>query len=365
MNKISNFVEGIRLETSHFEGSPVLKKSSTRSRDDHIEEVAAAVDEESELNRVNMRTNELLLQAERFKAKVATPPKGIMNEIIPVQNRFQNPFDTKDIRDKFVTPNGLVPLNDEIHWIRNFDQDDEFFHVTCHVDDLTKNKIERGEFIDLEKLLPKEKNGASIGGGFSREDGIFKFGMKEGQAFVAPVSESVGRISSVKKWDQAFRVYAAIYSQANPSRAGEIWQYVFVIHNAASTFPWENVAYYDYTFRQLMASKPLRNWGKTYTQGWNIALKSSNQVQPARFGGAQNRAGPFSQTKQDWRDNCCRRFNKNKCTKTSNECRYDHRCTYCGGWQHSKANCRKKGTKEGNQRGKTSGDKVTGGDNAE
>ena len=94
------------------------------------------------------------------------------------------------------------------------------------------------------------------------------------QSYLCPPNDSRGgmKINSVKKWDQAFRVYAAIYTQANPTRSSEIWQYVYVIHTAATSNPWDNVAFYDITFRELMASKPWRSWGKTYTQGWNMAL---------------------------------------------------------------------------------------------
>ena len=34
--------------------------------------------------------------------------------------------------------------------------DDDFFHLTCHIDSPLKNKIENGEFVDLDKLLPKD-----------------------------------------------------------------------------------------------------------------------------------------------------------------------------------------------------------------
>ena len=35
--------------------------------------------------------------------------------------------------------------------------DDDFFHLTCHIDPSLIHKIEKGEFIELEKLLPKDK----------------------------------------------------------------------------------------------------------------------------------------------------------------------------------------------------------------
>ena len=251
-----------------------------------------------------------------------------------------------------MTESGLAPVNEEIQWLRNFDQDDEFFHITCHVDDSMKQKISRGEFIDLERLLPKDK----VAGRVTADDSIFKFGVKEGHPFVTPASEPTMKISNVKRWEQAFRVYAAIYTEANPSRASEVWQYVYVIHTAASSMPWENVSYYDYTFRQLMASKPWRSWAKTYTQGWNLAMKNNLGGGYSGFSGSSqnhssnhfqmNRTDKGNHNTQDWCDNCCRRFNKNHCSKSHAECKYDHRCTYCGLFYHGKFNCRKRNGKE-------------------
>ena len=89
--------------------------------------------------------------------------------------------------------------------------------------------------------------------------------------FIPAASEN--KINGICRWEQAFRVYAAIYSQANPSCAAEIWQYVHVINTAASAYVWENVSNYDFTFRQLMAYHPQRNWGKIYNQMWNISMR--------------------------------------------------------------------------------------------
>ena len=56
--------------------------------------------------------------------------------------------------------------------------------------------------------------------------------------------------------------YAQIYSEFNPHRAAEIYQYIHTIHNASLAYKWDNVAYYDYVFRQNMAENPQRSWGK-------------------------------------------------------------------------------------------------------
>ena len=35
--------------------------------------------------------------------------------------------------------------------------DDEFFHLTCHIDSTLMEKIKKGQFVDLEKLLPSDR----------------------------------------------------------------------------------------------------------------------------------------------------------------------------------------------------------------
>ena len=42
--------------------------------------------------------------------------------------------------------------------------DDEFFHITCHVEEALKFKIEQGKFVDFEKLLVKDRSFARPGG---------------------------------------------------------------------------------------------------------------------------------------------------------------------------------------------------------
>ena len=98
---------------------------------------------------------------------------------------------------------------------------DQFFHLACHVDSTLKNKIEYGEFIDLERLLPRCRS-------FKAEEGRLEWVTKDGLTFLAPTQERDLKINGFKKWDEAFRVYASIYCNANPSRAGEIWQYIYV-----------------------------------------------------------------------------------------------------------------------------------------
>ena len=83
-----------------------------------------------------------------------------------------------------------------------------------------------------------------------------------------------------------------------------------VINVVASAYHWDNVAYYDLMFRQLMAYKPNRSWAKTYNQGWNSAMRDPlvKATSSSNFGGRNNNNGSG---KKDWHDDCCWRYNRN------------------------------------------------------
>ena len=119
---------------------------------------------------------------------------------------------------------------------------------------------------------------------------------KGGLSYWVPADRDC-KITNVCKWEQAFRIYVAIYCKAKPHRASEIWQYIYVINSVATAYSWENVAYYDFTFRQLMAETPNRNWGKTYHQLWNLLMcKPLSRTNNQRNGNHQQ--GHFSEDRQ-------------------------------------------------------------------
>ena len=162
------------------------------------------------------------------------------------------------------------------------------------------------------------------------------------------------KISGVHKWEQAFRVYAAIYSQANPLRSAEIWQYVYIINKAASVFSWHNVSEYDFVFRQMMGTNPECSWAKTYSQMWNICMLDSQRgnlnshgynvvnqnsnasLQKKKSGGN----GGMLKIKPDY----CWKFNKNGECKWSTNCKFINWCSYCDEVSHGLYQCPKRNT---------------------
>ena len=376
IEKISNFVESIRLDAKVSDQNNLTTRNDKEAtplhlpgRDNRCVERSspqahcstnngersdggryADRPDESGNNPVNKVTDQLLLQAEKFKTRVEAP-KGNDN----YYNLLMS-YDYEKLRTHFVTQDGLAPIDHEIMLLRNFDQDDEFFHITSQIEPGLKLKIERGEFVELERLLPKDK----FGGRNANEEikkQLFQLITQRTNTYLEPPHGRTNRISNICKWDQAFRVYAAIYTRAYPERSSEILQYIYVIHTAAATNPRDNVYFYDINFRELMARKPWRSWGKTYTQGWNMAFNNGSTGWHNNTGGhhqgqiaSSNTQGSYgaknASNSKSWKDDCCWRFNKNKCSKTGQECRYDHRCTYCAGWNHGFHNCRKRNNKQ-------------------
>ena len=126
-NQITNFIQGIRIQG---EGEQSQHHGSADPGDCDGNDGRNDKEFDSLMADANRKTDKMIIEAEKFRESVITPPgMGIIG------------------------PAGLVATNA----MGAIDTDDQFFHVTCHVDPNMKSKIERGEFVELEKLLPKLK----------------------------------------------------------------------------------------------------------------------------------------------------------------------------------------------------------------
>ena len=94
------------------------------------------------------------------------------------------------------------------------------------MDSSIKEKIEKGLFIELERLLPKTRTQ------LMSDKQRMQFVNRNGATFWIPADRE-NKIGGIRKWDQAFRIYAAIYCKANPARSAKFWQYIHVINTAA------------------------------------------------------------------------------------------------------------------------------------
>ena len=87
------------------------------------------------------------------------------------------------------------------------EMDDDFFHYSAHINSNLMTKIEKGECVDLAKLLPKDK--------ILHNEGCLQMIQKEDSAFIQLVllsEKDTPTISSLRHWEQAFEIYATLYS---------------------------------------------------------------------------------------------------------------------------------------------------------
>ena len=315
IDQISDFVERMRVETERRSVTP-RQVTPQRPAPPAPVQVPMQMEVQEHGSRPDVNDAQHLVETEQFKTGV-TQPKGML---------------VSDRLDKFVA-------NPELRELVNLlleNDDDKYFHLTCHIDPSLKVKIEAGAYVDLEKLLLKTQSK------LMSDEQRMQFVNKDGASYWVPADRD-NKITGIRKWDQAFRIYAAIYCKANPARSSEIWQYIYVINTAATSYSWENVTYYDFTFRQLMGDHPNRNWGKTYLQLWNLAM-----CEPLNKGGGATSSASHTfasekspQMQGNWQDCCCWRYNRGAPCKKWN-CGFDHHCSYCGAWDHSSNNCPKK-----------------------
>ena len=118
INEISTFVEAVRLDQHPDDGQ--------------IQQLRANETEQAQLH-----AERSIIEAEKFRATIQEPGRMITND--------------------FNVNGECVNLN--IMNIGSGVSDDDFFHLTCHIEPSLIHKIEKGEFVELEKLLPKDKIG--------------------------------------------------------------------------------------------------------------------------------------------------------------------------------------------------------------
>ena len=322
IGKISEFLESIQKEQGKGEEFTEPRSNQIRS-EIHIPQIDS----------VKERAEHSVVEAEKFRASIEPPKKGRCYE---QEDSLYN------------LPSGTSAQL----------TDDDFFHLTCHIDEHLREKMERGKYIDLEKLLPKSGKG----------DDRLEWVHREGSTFLAPVLQRDGKINNVKKWDQAFRIFATFYCGANPNRAKEIWQYVNVIHTAAAAYNWDNVYNYDVTFRHLMEFNPSRSWAVTYTHMWNLSLKDpltkNNWFNRGSFGSsgstgflsnhnnhAQNDRSPAvgSSGAVKKKPSYCWSWNKGEKCKFGAKCHFIERCSYCDSSNHGLHECVKAKKQKGSK----------------
>ena len=326
VTSISNFVEQIRIKQSNLQKDQTNAgvKGETGGVDlDAVHKVRSTVRSAPGYEDTHQPMENVVVEAEKFKAAIERPPgrEFSFNSLhnISLQQRHSIGEEGSGVTD------------------------DDFFHMTCHISPNLKEKIQAGEYVDLDKLLPKvnifhSRHTAS-------HETKLEWVQSEG-TYLVP-TKNVSHINCFIRWKQAFRVYATIYCTKNPERSREVWQYVSVINSASMSYNWDNVYNYDMVFRQLMEFNPKRSWAVTYNQMWNLSMTNPISRNPAQnhgfrkfnnsgYNGNNNNSQPIRK-KLDY----CWSFNKGIKCKFGKKCKFIERCSYCDAASHGVVNCDK------------------------
>ncbi len=142
------------------------------------------------------------------------------------------------------------------------------------------------------------------------------------------------KISNIEQWTEAFHVYVAVYCQANPLQTAALMKYAAIIQSIAKRSGMTAALFYDDNFRTWQQHQPVVQWGVINSE---LYLQSSSVM-----GGSGPRfKAPFPGPAGNTTGRCWAFTRTGFCTR-GKQCRYSHRCTWCGGPHHHRA-CQSKG----------------------
>ena len=134
-----------------------------------------------ERTKTQNKVDNTVIEAEKFRATVAQPGElfnqGNLEQIMYANGLDGSQFHNAGIngQGKLIEEHGQVEIPD----IGAGVSDDHFFHLTCHIEPSLIHKIEKGELVELEKILPKDK----INKG---DDNRLEWIHKDGGTFLVP-----------------------------------------------------------------------------------------------------------------------------------------------------------------------------------
>ncbi len=202
----------------------------------------------------------------------------------------------------------------------------------CNVSSANKEKIWRGEFIELGSLLKPENPGRTD----QQQHWAFS---AQGPTLVAqPAEESGKEVKGIFAWTNAFLIFASVYLEKHPDRAQDMLKYTANIREFAQKMPSAAWLKYDHDFRRKMARNPQSLWSTIDMELYAKMLLHNSPVAGPR-GIATNVRQNYTRTFRPSQGRPCYAFNSGTCTKTDSTCTYAHKCMHCQKPGHPRGKC--------------------------
>ena len=201
-NQISDFIQGIRLQSEvRILRDSQLRKTGGVGADSEVLSQTSQPGTSgcnSHIQEVRNKAERIILEAEQHKPVVNTPPgmttnclltsgvgDGInggvngVNQTNVLNNNREAPIIAPELQLSGMQEH-FSPSNNFLNPNKGMD-DDDFFHVSCHVDSVLKGKIQRGEFVEPEKLLPQNRR-------FNSNESRMELVFRDGKSFFVPAA---------------------------------------------------------------------------------------------------------------------------------------------------------------------------------
>lgn len=160
-----------------------------------------------------------------------------------------------------------------------------------HLSSSMKEKIWRGDVVDILSLLPCQK------------DFAFKSDRRGEEEQEEYRRRTVPR--SFHNWLQAYCIYAGVAAEKRPELCGGLFQNLDHILEAYTNFGGLGWYFYDESFCQKLAIHPSLQWGMKDVGLWRNLILPQKQVAP--------RISAVTPAQAACRKGCCFAFNENQC----------------------------------------------------
>ena len=151
----------------------------------------------------------------------------------------------------------LDPNNDFMHLAI---VDETYQQVASHVDLGTQAKIIEGEYVNLAKLVPKDKV-------MTNDDTRFEMRIKDGHSYWVPANNEGMAINNYSRWDD-------IYMRAHPTRSVELFNtitsYTLLLRVTHGTMYICMIRISDYTLPSIPTEAGLSSFNRPGQSGLRI-----------------------------------------------------------------------------------------------
>ena len=197
--------------------------------------------------------------------------------------------------------------------------------ITVNVSQNIKEKIKRGEYVDLASLLTNNQH----------NDSKQKLILQQGELILQP-DQNYKKLFSIDTWTTAFIIFTSIYCSVHPEKFQELLKYMSMVRLGTSRCANLGWKMYDEQFRLRKAQDPTSSLSSVDYELWLIHMNNttSSPVTGNQMVFSDKKDGALKCYNFNYQGTCFRQH-----------CFYSHSCIHCNGG-HSMLQCHSKQRQE-------------------